>query len=74
MCRDRQGKSVLRFLENPALRCLTEKAANIFQGLSKRPIMNHFSSWPGLTRPSTSFLLYCKEDVDARRKAGHDGA
>ncbi|MGV3633196.1 MAG: hypothetical protein ACO1NY_02525, partial [Pseudorhodoplanes sp.] len=29
-------------------------------------------SWPGLSRPSTSFLTrYCK-DVDARHKAGHD--
>ncbi len=27
-------------------------------------------SWPGLSRPSTPFL---KQDVDARRKAGHDG-
>jgi hypothetical protein len=23
-------------------------------------------------RPSTSFLLKCSQDVDARRKAGHD--
>jgi hypothetical protein len=28
------------------------------------------SSWPGLSRPSTSFLL--SKDVDARHKAGHD--
>jgi FAD/FMN-containing dehydrogenase/Fe-S oxidoreductase len=28
------------------------------------------SSWPGSSRPSTSFL---KQDVDARHKAGHDG-
>jgi hypothetical protein len=28
---------------------------------------------PGLFRPSTSLLLICSEDVDARRKAGHDG-
>ncbi len=28
-------------------------------------------SWPGLSRPSTSFLNE-KEDVDARHKAGHD--
>jgi Fe-S oxidoreductase len=27
-------------------------------------------SWPGSSRPSTSFL---KQDVDARHKAGHDG-
>ena len=29
-------------------------------------------SWPGLSRPSTSFLLRFSEDVDARHKAGHD--
>src|SRR5688572_336098 len=34
----------------------------------------HSSSWPGSSRPSTSFLAVCaeKEDVDARHKAGHD--
>src|SRR5712671_6160906 len=32
------------------------------------------SSWPGLTRPSTSFARIAqKKDVDARHKAGHDG-
>jgi hypothetical protein len=30
------------------------------------------SSWPGLTRPSTSFFSRYN-DVDARHKAGHDG-
>src|SRR5262245_56786001 len=32
------------------------------------------ASWPGLSRPSTSYF-FCsrKEDVDARHKAGHDG-
>jgi hypothetical protein len=25
-----------------------------------------FSSWPGLTRPSMSFFLLCRKDVDAR--------
>ena len=29
------------------------------------------SSWPGLTRPSTTFS-FAKQDVDARHKAGHD--
>jgi hypothetical protein len=29
------------------------------------------SSWPGLTRPSTTFC-FGKQDVDARHKAGHD--
>src|SRR5436309_2620044 len=28
---------------------------------------------PGLTRPSTSFLVAWYKDVDARHKAGHDG-
>src|SRR5436190_24370584 len=33
------------------------------------------SSWPGLTRPSTSLLAaQRKQDVDARLKAGHDDA
>jgi hypothetical protein len=31
------------------------------------------SSWPGLTRPSTSFFLMDREGVDARVKPGHDG-
>jgi hypothetical protein len=30
------------------------------------------SSWPGLTRPSTSCLLWHRENVDARDKPGHD--
>jgi hypothetical protein len=30
------------------------------------------SSWPGLTRPSTTSLLMCSQDVDARVKPGHD--
>jgi hypothetical protein len=30
-------------------------------------------SWPGLSRPSTPFLLRAREkDVDARDKRGHD--
>jgi len=29
------------------------------------------ASWPGLSRPSTTFFR--NEDVDARHKAGHDG-
>jgi hypothetical protein len=35
--------------------------------------MNPFSSWPGLSRPSTFLLLLHSQDVDARHKAGHDG-
>jgi hypothetical protein len=30
------------------------------------------TSWPGLSRPSTS-CFFAKEGVDARHKAGHDG-
>ena len=30
-----------------------------------------FSSWPGLSRPSTSSLPHDRKDVDARHKAGH---
>ena len=64
---------------------LTEKATRVFKGLSNRLKVNQFSSWPGLSRlrgqsrfgvakarPSTSFLLDGKKDVDARHKAGHD--
>src|SRR3982074_281337 len=32
----------------------------------------HYPSWPGFVPPSTSFLLHCYKDVDARHKAGHD--
>src|SRR5229473_7455728 len=31
-----------------------------------------YSSWPGLSRPSTSLLPKFSEDVDARDKPGHD--
>src|SRR4051812_31326970 len=30
------------------------------------------TSWPGLSRPSTTFMLHSFQDVDARHKAGHD--
>jgi hypothetical protein len=30
------------------------------------------SSWPGLSRPSTSLRPRKKKDVDARDKRGHD--
>jgi len=34
----------------------------------------YFSSWPGLTRPSTSLVAaQRKQDVDGRIKSGHDG-
>src|SRR5579871_2062361 len=35
--------------------------------------MQLISSWPGLSRPSTSFSVIRKQDVDGRHKAGHDG-
>jgi Fe-S oxidoreductase len=31
------------------------------------------ASWPGLSRPSTSFGEHSNQGVDARHKAGHDG-
>jgi penicillin-binding protein 1C len=31
------------------------------------------SSWPGLTRPSTTLIAVEKKDVDGRDKPGHDG-
>jgi error-prone DNA polymerase len=31
-----------------------------------------FSSWPGLSRPSTPLLCKRSQDVDARDKPGHD--
>jgi hypothetical protein len=30
------------------------------------------TSWPGLTRPSTSLIRFMIQDVDARDKRGHD--
>ena len=36
--------------------------------------MAHPSSWPGLSRPSTSSLSKLHEVVDARHKAGHDAS
>src|SRR5262245_34460531 len=39
------------------------------------PVVKHAlsTSWPGLSRPSTPYLLLLrKEDVDARDKRGHD--
>jgi hypothetical protein len=49
---------------------MTEKAANIFGRLANS--LKLISSWPGLSRPSTSFLPRESKDVDARHKAGHD--
>src|SRR5262249_30428065 len=54
-----------------------------FEVLASRPVVHDCvftlahkfaPSWPGLSRPSTSFLIgMTKEDVDARDKRGHDG-
>ena len=30
-------------------------------------------SWPGLSRPSTTYLQQPKKNVDTRHKGGHDG-
>src|SRR5439155_26391596 len=38
----------------------------------KKARLSYFGSWPGLSRPSTSFLLRRREDVDARDKPAHD--
>jgi hypothetical protein len=41
-----------------------------------RPVNAHnrmgLTSWPGLSRPSTSLVPQDFEDVDARAKRGHD--
>jgi hypothetical protein len=34
--------------------------------------LTSLSSWPGLSRPSTSFSFIAQQDVDARIR-GHDG-
>ena len=39
-----------------------------------RPTGNTRTSWPDLFRPSTSFIVAGREDVDARDKRGHDGS
>ena len=34
--------------------------------------LTHPSSWPGLSRPSTTSMFPARQGVDARHKAGHD--
>jgi hypothetical protein len=51
---------------------MTEKADNIFGPSANSLKLIPFSSWPGLSRPSTSLLRLESKDVDARHKAGHD--
>src|SRR5690606_14292696 len=55
----------------PARRRRREIASLSF---SVRPycLQNLLPSWPGLSRPSASWIVPHSEDVDARRKAGHD--
>src|SRR6266536_3252012 len=40
--------------------------------LLSRDSLNTPASWPGLSRPSTSFAIGDSKDVDARDKPGHD--
>jgi hypothetical protein len=44
------------------------------RGATRQPGLriNQGSSWPGLTRPSTSFFVNGVKNVDARDKPGHD--
>jgi Fe-S oxidoreductase len=55
-----------RFVGLSARRTLPQWRSDVFRDPSD-------SSWPGLTRPSTS-PSQGEQDVDARHKAGHDGA
>src|SRR6185437_16503364 len=41
-------------------------------GETRDEALTHPSSWPGLSRPSTSLMPREKQNVDARHKAGHD--
>jgi 4-diphosphocytidyl-2-C-methyl-D-erythritol kinase len=50
-------------LANPGVRLATK---DVFAAFATSP------SWPGLSRPSTSFQSMSKKVVDARHKAGHD--
>src|SRR5258708_34186892 len=43
-----------------------ERAPLAMGARRKRPYIS--SSWPGLSRPSTSFLRRCSDDVDARER------
>jgi hypothetical protein len=54
--------------------------ADVSDDAGKHPISST-TSWPGksakrvfaqMSRPSTSCLVCCSQDVDARHKAGHD--
>src|SRR5260370_21890902 len=64
------ARAVDAFVEKPLLSGqLTIHLTYFPRILSQMLIM---SSWPGLSRPSTSSLDLGKKDVDARHKAGHD--
>ncbi|RJF69918.1 hypothetical protein D4Q52_18475 [Rhodopseudomonas palustris] len=68
----KQSRTTLRPLDCFASLAMTQKSkALISQKLSSthRPLR---PSWPGLSRPSTPFLHFRPQGVDARHKAGHD--
>jgi hypothetical protein len=44
-------------------------AGAAFEAIADGIVSSLFSSWPGSSRPSTSFFISSK-DVDARHKAG----
>jgi hypothetical protein len=48
------------------------KCSQHFQVLPNSSKMIHFRHGRASSRPSTSFLPGCTQDVDARHKAGHD--
>jgi acyl-CoA synthetase (NDP forming) len=50
-----------------------EACADAIAAALKRRVPTHPSSWPGLSRPSTSSKPRVQPDVDARHEAGHDG-
>src|SRR5258708_6492955 len=51
-----------------------QRRAHSFMSASRSYRTISPASWPGLSRPSTSFSLKAyKKDVDARVKRGHDG-
>src|SRR6478752_3391230 len=62
--------AALRF---SSVRDSSSRTASIGRGVSKARKVSTGSSWPGLSRASTSFLRLRKQDVDGRDKPGHDG-
>src|SRR5580704_15894074 len=62
--------------EVPAIATTDLAGMRVLYSLERIPVMlnpRSHSSWPGLSRPSTPYLLGGrKQDVDARDKRGHD--